>query len=136
MQLRVNIAAAQGDGEGPEGKRTIIPITGGTFEGPLLHGTILPGGADHQVTTGPRTRLEARYQIQTHDGTVIDVCNRGVIYGGPDEHGRNGFYFMATPQFEVAQDSPYAWLSRACFTCAPVPSSQPGQIVLNVWKLK
>ena len=43
---------------------------------------------------------------------------------------------MATPQFEVAQDSPYAWLSRACFTCAPVPSSQPGQIVLNVWKLK
>ena len=135
MQLRVNIAGPQGDGEGPEGKRTVVPITGGTFEGPLLHGTILPGGADHQVTTGPRTRLEARYQIQTHDGTVIDVCNRGVIYGGPDEHGRQGFYFMATPQFEVAQDSPYAWLSRACFTCAPAPS-QPGQIVLNVWKVK
>jgi len=32
-----------------QGKRRIIPITGGHFEGPRLKGTILDNGADWQV---------------------------------------------------------------------------------------
>ena len=37
-------------GAAPDGQRRHIPILGGTFEGPLLRGEILPGGADWQVT--------------------------------------------------------------------------------------
>ena len=135
MQLRVTLGQTYSDGEGPEGRRTVIPITGGTFEGPLLRGTIIPGGGDHQVTDDQRTTLEAIYSIQTDDGVVIHVCNRGIISDRPDEHGRPSFYFKAAPQFEAPKDSRYAWLNRALFICAPAPS-QPGEITLNVWKVK
>ena len=59
MQLRVTLGEAYSVGETPQGKRLVIPITGGTFEGPLLKGTILNGGADYQLADGTRTSLEA-----------------------------------------------------------------------------
>ena len=124
MQLRVNIDAPQKhDG------CTRIPITGGTFSGPAIHGIVLPGGADHQVHKGKLTLLEAKYKIQPHDGTIIDVTNPGVVYVG------DTVYFKATPRFDVDQESPYAWLSHACYICSPAPAG-PGQVVLNVWKVK
>ncbi len=61
LQLRVHIDQAFSVGETPHGKRLVIPITGGTFEGPLIKGTILNGGADYQLASadGSRTELEA-----------------------------------------------------------------------------
>src|SRR5690606_37837396 len=56
-------------GETPLGKRTIIPITGGTFEGPGLKGTIIPGAWDWQLTRADGcTEVEADYMIRTDDG--------------------------------------------------------------------
>ena len=46
LQLRVTLDAPYSVGETQHGRRTVIPITGGTFEGPLLKGTIINGGAD------------------------------------------------------------------------------------------
>lgn len=64
LQLRVTIDGAYTVGETERGKRIVIPITGGTFEGPLLKGTILPGGADYQMANadGTHTELEAILQ--------------------------------------------------------------------------
>jgi hypothetical protein len=39
-------------GATPRGKRNIVPITGGTFEGPHIKGKILPGGWDWQLNAG------------------------------------------------------------------------------------
>ena len=64
MQLRVTLDAPYTVGETPHGRRTVIPITGGTFEGPLLKGTILSGGADWQLAKGNRTEVEAIYSIK------------------------------------------------------------------------
>ena len=36
-------------GQAPLGERRMIPIAGGTFEGPGLRGKVLPGGADRQL---------------------------------------------------------------------------------------
>ena len=46
--MRVNIAAAppQQLGTVPHGIRSIVPVTGGSFEGPRLRGKVLPGGGD------------------------------------------------------------------------------------------
>ena len=46
LQLKVTLGETYTCGETQHGRRTVIPITGGTFEGPAIKGTILNGGAD------------------------------------------------------------------------------------------
>ena len=132
MQLRVTLDNAYVVGETPHGRRQVIPITGGTFEGPLLKGTIISGGADYQLGSadGSRTELEAIYSIRTDDGVNIHVRNRGLICTG------ESFYFKAAPQFEAPADSKYAWLNNAIFVCQPEWNNSFKGIVLNVWKVK
>ncbi len=136
MQLKVTLGEPYVVGETPHGKRTVIPITGGTFEGPLLKGTILNGGADWQLAKGNRTELEAIYSIKTDDGVFIHIRNRGIISSGQDADGKPSFYFKAAPTFEAPEDSKYAWLNNALFLCAPVWGGDFKGIVLNVWKVK
>ncbi len=137
MQLKVTLDTPYSVGETPHGRRTVIPITGGTFEGPRLKGTIINGGADWQLAKGGRTELEAIYSIKTDDGVYIHIRNRGIIAAGQDEQGRPSFYFKAAPQFEAPEDSKYAWLNNALFLCAPAPSPDGFKgITLNVWKVK
>ena len=138
LQLKVTLGEAYTCGETQHGQRTIIPITGGTFEGPNIKGTIINGGADYQLNnkaTG-RTELEAIYCIKTDDGVNVHVRNRGIIANGKDDQGNPTFYFKAAPQFEAPVDSKYAWLNNAIFVCQPDFSGGFKGIVLNVWKVK
>lgn len=138
LQLKVTLGDAYSCGETQHGRRTIIPITGGTFEGPHIKGTIINGGADYQIanTAINRTELEAIYCIKTDDGIIIHVRNRGIISNGKDTEGNPTFYFKAAPQFEAPADSKYAWLNNALFVCSPDFTQQFKGIVLNVWRVK
>lgn len=138
LQLKVTLGDAYSCGETQHGRRTIIPITGGTFEGPHIKGTIINGGADYQIanTAINRTELEAIYCIKTDDGIIIHVRNRGIISNGKDAEGNSTFYFKAAPQFEAPADSKYAWLNNALFVCSPDFTQQFKGIVLNVWRVK
>lgn len=137
LQLKVTLGQAFSIENTQHGRRTVIPITGGTFEGPDIKGTILNGGADYQLANAQgRTELEAIYCIKTDDGVYIHVRNRGIIAGGQDADGKPTFYFRAAPQFEAPADSKYGWLNNALFVCAPEFSQQFQGIVLNVWKIK
>src|SRR3974390_587224 len=72
-------------GPAPEGLKRVVPITGGTFAGPKIRGTIVPGGADWQyVLADDVTVVEARYLLRTDDDVLIEVHNRGIRHG-PDE---------------------------------------------------
>lgn len=138
LQLKVTLGEAYSINNTQHGRRNVIPITGGTFEGPLLKGTIINGGADYQTSSvdGSRTELEAIYSIRTDDGIYIHVRNRGIIYTGKDANGNPSFYFRAAPQFEAPSDSRYGWLNNALFVCAPEFSADFKGIVLNVWKVE
>ena len=46
LQLKVTLGEAFAINNTQHGRRTVIPITGGTFEGPGIKGTIINGGAD------------------------------------------------------------------------------------------
>lgn len=129
MQLKVTIGEPYSCGETQHGERIVIPITGGTFEGSKLKGTILNGGADYQLANKAlkRTELEAIYCIKTDDGICIHVRNRGIIADN---------YFKCSPQFEAPVDSKYAWLNNAIFVCSPDWSQGFQGIVLNVWMVK
>ena len=136
MQLKVTLDAPYTVGETPKGRRTVIPITGGTFEGPRLKGTILSGGADWQLAKGNRTEVEAIYSIKTEDGVFIHIRNRGIISMGQDAEGKPSFYFKCAPTFEAPEDSKYAWLNNSLFLCAPAFGGDFKGIVLNVWRVK
>ncbi len=136
LQLKVTLGETYSIANTQHGRRTVIPITGGTFEGPLLKGTIVNGGADYQLANADgRTEIEAIYSIKTDDGIYIHVRNRGIIAGGKDADGRPTFYFRAAPQFEAPADSKYGWLNTSLFVCAPEFSPQFQGIVLNVWRV-
>ncbi|KAL2808274.1 hypothetical protein BJX63DRAFT_439509 [Aspergillus granulosus] len=78
----INIGAAHGAGV----IRSIANITGGTFNGPELKGTVLPlGGADWAtVIEGTHSMtLDARYTIKTIDDNYIFVQARGLYRPGP-----------------------------------------------------
>lgn len=136
LQLKVTLGETFAINNTQHGRRTVIPITGGTFEGPGLKGTIVNGGADYQLSSADgRTELEAIYCIKTDDGVYIHVRNRGIIASGKDANGNPSFYFRAAPQFEAPADSKYGWLNNSLFVCAPTFSSDFKGIVLNVWRV-
>ena len=138
MQLDVNISEPYYVGETPEGFRTVIPITGGTFAGPRLKGEIIPGGADYQLSVahGSITKLEAIYSIRTDDGVYIHVRNRGIITTISDEEGKQQPYFKTSPLFEAPIDSDYTWLNQGVFVCQPTSTAEGADISLQVWLLK
>ena len=137
LQLKVTLGQAFSIENTQHGRRTVIPITGGTFEGPGIKGTIINGGADYQLANAQgRTELEAIYCIKTDDDVYIHVRNRGIIASGQDADGKPTFYFKAAPQFEAPADSKYGWLNNSLFVCAPEFTQDFKGIVLNVWRVK
>ena len=94
------------------GERIIIPITGGTFEGPEIRGEVLPGGWDWQLRRADGcTDVEADYFLQTDDGVVINVVNKGVICPG---EGGAMLPVRTHPVFEAPLGK-YQWLGQAAF---------------------
>lgn len=122
--LKAELGALVVIGESPEGLRRMIPIHGGTVEGPALRGEVLGGGADWQYMRNDGTTIaEATYLLRSHDGVVIQIRNRGVRHGPPEVLARlfegddvdpSEYYFRCAPTFLV-QPGPYAWLNRDVF---------------------
>ncbi|MGH2894151.1 MAG: DUF3237 domain-containing protein [Solirubrobacteraceae bacterium] len=108
-------------GHTPWGRRRVIPIAGGEFDGPRLRGTVLAGGADWQVVHADGTAtIDTRYTLQTHDGALISVATQGVRHGPAEVLGRiaagelvdpSEYYFRVSIRYEVAE-AEYGWLNR------------------------
>ena len=73
-------------GDIAQGRRRIVPLTGGTFTGPELNGKLLPGSsADWQLVLPDGTALgDIRYTLQTDDGDLLYVQSRGVRHGSAE----------------------------------------------------
>jgi hypothetical protein len=77
-ELEARLEAPVVIGVTPAGLKRMVPITGGCFEGPLLRGTGVPGGADWQYQRSDGVCvLEAIYLLRTDDGVTIQVRNHG-----------------------------------------------------------
>jgi hypothetical protein len=123
---QVAVDPAQDVGDVAKGARRIVPIAGGEFEGPLMRGTVLPGGADWQILRGDGVaELEARYTLRTDDGALIYVRNLALRHGPPDvlaamaageavHHAR--YYFRGATAFETSATR-YTWLTKHIIVC-------------------
>jgi 5-methylphenazine-1-carboxylate 1-monooxygenase len=124
------------------GERRIINITGGSFTGPRLSGIILPGGADWQIIRSDGiTAVEARYTLQTHDGALIYVDNRGLRHGPEAVMARLAagesvdprlYYFRTTPVFETGSAA-YQWLNG--IVAVAVGERHADQVVITVYEV-
>src|SRR3569623_2355847 len=123
----VTLGAAIPVGSTPLGKRNIVPITGGTFEGPGIKGTIVPGGWDWQLNrTDGCTDVKADYMLKTDDGVIINVVNAGALC--PPKDGK------ASPdRTEAVFEAPlgnYEWLGLTAFVVTlELATDAPGPAV-------
>jgi len=137
------LAPPQELGDTPQGRRRIIGITGGRFSGERLSGRVLPGGADWQVIRADGVAdLDARYTLETSDGALVFVRNRGYRHGpaevlkrlsSGEEVDPSLYYMRTTPRFETG-DARYAWLNR--IVCVATGARRPSAVELEVYEVK
>jgi hypothetical protein len=125
MSITALIAEPEVLGRCVDGYRVNYPIIGGHFSGPHLRGEVLPGGADcfllRQDGVGD---LDARYQLRTEEGVLINIHNIGWLT--MTERGReldaqgiwpipeSEYNCTCTPRFQVAE-GPLGWLTQHAF---------------------
>jgi hypothetical protein len=102
LTLETRLPSAVGAG------RLVVPVSGGSFEGPRLKGTIVPPGGDWIVKRPDGSSvLDVRLMLRTDDAQNIYMNWRGVAY--PQQSG--ALYARITPLFETAA-AKYAWLNN------------------------
>jgi hypothetical protein len=128
-------------GEVAQGHRRIVPLTGGTFTGPELNGTLLPGvSADWQIVLPDGTALgDIRYTLQTDDGALLYVQSRGVRHGGAEVLARLGrgedvdaseYTFRTSTEIETAAPG-LDWLNKGVFI--GVAGRQAGAVIYETY---
>lgn len=144
FEARVEVGAPLVVGDSSHGLRRVVPITGGTVQGPRLRGKVVPGGADWQfVRPDGVLSVEARYTLQTDDGTLIMITNRGVRRGPKPVIERltrgekvdpSEYYFRTTAEFEAPATSAHAWLNGSVFV--GVAERQPGAALIRFFEVQ
>ena len=145
LNLICRLEAAVGDpqdlGEISAGHRRIVPLTGGTFSGPELRGTLLPGAsADWQIILSDGSALgDVRYTLETERGDLLYVQSRGVRHGSPDVLERLGrgedvdaaeYTFRTSAKIETGA-ADLEWLNKGIFIS--VGGRQPGGVLYEVY---
>ena len=130
-------------GNVPAGRRRVVPILGGTFEGPAVRGIVLPGGADWQIVRDDgAAHLDTRYALETDAGALIYIQNAGIRHAPPDVTAKlladqpvdpSMVYFRTVPTFETSAQE-LQWLTRAIFI--GVGERRPDEVIVHVWRVE
>lgn len=124
-RLEATLAQPLDLGETAQGRRRIVPLTGGTFTGPELNGKLLPGAsADWQIVLPDGTALgDIRYTLETDGSDLLYVQSRSVRHGSAEVLSRLGrgedvdaseYTFRTSTQIETA--APHLdWLNKGVF---------------------
>jgi hypothetical protein len=124
-----------------QGRRRIVPLIGGTFAGPELNGTLVPGAsADWQIVLADGTALgDIRYTLRTDHGDLLYVRSQRVRHGSAEVLARLGrgeevdaseYVFRTSTQFETTA-SEFDWLNKGVFIS--VAGRQPGSVIYEVY---
>lgn len=115
---------------GPTGTRVIAAVTGGTFEGPRLKGTVVPPGGDWVHARKNRTiHLDVRLLLVTDDGESILMTYKGI--GTPQEDGSTSI--RSAPTFETGAEG-YAWLND--IQAVGIGAAADGSVTYEVYGLR
>ncbi len=123
MDIILDVAAPQN-----LGTRLIVPVTGGTFEGPKLKGTALPGADWILVRPDGVSELNVRVTLRTDDDQLIYLTYRGLRFtpkGGE-------LYWRTTPIFETGA-AKYDWLTK--IIAVGVGKTVPGKAAYSIYHI-
>ena len=121
MTMHADLKDPVSVGSGPQGDRVIYDVTGGTFEGEKVKGTLLASGGDWiTIDSDGVGHLDVRATFLTDDGANIYVQYYGALVfnekvtaalesGIPADFGDT--HFVTQPRFETGDDR-YRWLNR------------------------
>jgi hypothetical protein len=143
FELRVTVGAPVEIGQVPRGRRRIVSILGGTFDGPGIKGKVVPGGADWQIIRADGfSELDTRYMLETDKGQIVYVQNAGMRHAAPAvmEKLLKGetvdpklVYFRTIPTFETAAPD-LQWLTRSVFI--GTGERYPTEVVIRFWRVE
>lgn len=143
FEMRAQVAEPIDLGEVTHGRRRIIEILGGTFEGPDIKGRVLPGGADWQmIQPDGFSELDTRYSLETDAGEVIYVQNFGIRHAPPEVMARLNagdtvdpalVYFRTMPRFETSAPD-LQWLVRSVFV--GTGERYPEGVLIRFWRVE
>lgn len=143
FEARVQVGQPLEVGNVPHGRRRIVEILGGTFEGPNIKGRVLPGGADWQVVQPDGfSELDTRYALETDQGEIIYVQNAGLRHAPPEVMERLNagqpvdpslVYFRTIAKFETAAPE-LQWLARS--VVIGIGQRYPEDVVIRFWRVE
>ncbi len=109
------------------GHTSIAPITGGTFGGPRLKGTVRDGGADWITQVSGHSSLDVRITLDTDDDEIIYMTYTGVVH-----RADSGLYWRVRPIFQTASEK-YDWLNH--IVCVGKSKQIPGKVAYDVFEI-
>lgn len=142
MTIAADVGELMSMGGGPLGERRVVSIDGGTFEGPQLKGSIVPGGADWQIARADGVLdIDARYALRSDAGALIRVVSQGYRHGPPEvlaalgrgeDVPREKYFFRTVMRFETGA-AELAWLNRTIAVATAQRKAR--QVLLEAWRL-
>lgn len=140
-RLEATVAQPLDLGAVGEGQRRIVALTGGTFTGPDLSGTLVPGAsADWQIVLADGTALgDIRYTLKTDRGDLLYVESRSVRHGSPEVLARLGrgedvdaseYTFRTSTRIEASAPD-LDWLNKGIFVS--VGGRLPGGVTYETY---
>jgi hypothetical protein len=124
--LTCTLGASTSIGNSPRGQRTVIPITGGSFEGPNIKGTVDNLGADWIWNDSKGiAHPDTRYGLTTNDGAHIFIQTFGSSQS-------NGLIYLHG-LFETGSDK-YWYLNNV--VAVGILKAGTGTVTIDMWTIK
>ena len=149
FEMRGTLGPPLDVGAGPEGVRNILPVAGGSADGPAFKGEVVPGTCADWARIRPdgSFALDVRLVLKAENGDLIYMTYGGRIvaeteagqalaldFGKTDpETGADQYYFRINPLFETGSET-YAWLNK--IVAVGTGMTGAGGVVYRIYKVK
>jgi len=140
--LSVEVGELISMGQGPVGERRRVDILGGTFEGPRLRGTVLPGADWQLLRQDGVLDLDARYALRAEGGGLVHVLSQGLRHGPPEVMARlargedvdpASYVFRTVMRFETGEPG-LAFLNKTI--AVGVAQRKARRVEITAWAIR